>query len=145
VQTAEIVGRRFGLTPQVVGGLREYNVGILEGKTYSKEREDLYWRVVLQWMEQDNHAAWIEGGESYNDIAARFMPLIADLEADYRDTDANVLLISHGGTLRAMLPLLLSNVDKAFVMARPFGYANPVVAELREGKWVCLSWGKETL
>ena len=53
------------------------------------------------------------------------MPLIARLEERYRDTEANVLLISHGGTLRAMLPLLLSNVDKAFSMAHPIGYTNP--------------------
>jgi hypothetical protein len=30
------------------------------------------------------------------------------------------------------------NVDKAFSMARPPGYTNPVVAELRDGECVCL-------
>jgi hypothetical protein len=45
----------------------------------------------------------------------------------------------------AMLPLLLSNVDKAFSLARPPVYSNPVVAELRDGEWVCLRWGKEIL
>ena len=146
VQTAQIVGRRLNLTPQVAEGLWEYDVGILEGKPYSKEREDLYWQVVIQWMEHDNHDARIKGadknhpGESYNDIKARFMPLIRRLEDTYRDTEANVLLISHGGTLRAMLPVLLSNVDKAFSMAHPLGYTSPIVAELRDGEWVCLRW-----
>jgi broad specificity phosphatase PhoE len=143
VQTAKIVARWFQLTPEIADGLREYDVGILEGKKYSQEREDLYWQVVLQWMEQDNHDARIEGGESYNDIAARFMPFIATLEERYCDTEANLLLVSHGGTLRAMMPLLLSNVDKTFAMARPLGYTNPIVAELRDGEWVCLRWGKE--
>ncbi len=145
VQTAEIVGRRFRLTPQVADGLREYDVGILEGKTYSKEREALYWRVKMQWVEQDNYDARIEDGESYHDIAARFMPLIARLEKEYRHKEANVLLISHGGTLGAMLPLLLSNVDMAFPIAHPMGYTNPVVAELHDGEWVCLRWGQEIL
>jgi probable phosphoglycerate mutase len=145
VETAEIVGRRFGLTPQVADGLREYHVGILEGKTYSQETEDLYWQAKLQWIEGGNPGARIEGGESYNDIAARFMPMIAGLEARYRDTRAHLLLISHGGTLGAMLPLLLSNVDLAYPLAHPMGYTNPVVAELRDGEWVCLRWGEEKL
>jgi probable phosphoglycerate mutase len=145
LETAQIVDRRLGLTPQVADGLREYNVGILEGKTYTPEREALYWQVVRQWMEADNHDARIQGGESYYDVEARFMPLIARLEAEHRDTQANVLLISHGGTLRAMLPLLLSNIDKPFAMARSVGYADPVIAEQRDGEWVCLSWGKEKL
>jgi broad specificity phosphatase PhoE len=78
-------------------------------------------------MVYDNHDARIEGGESYNDIKARFMPLIGGLEATYRHTDANLLLISHGGTLRAMLPLLVSKLDNAGVLHRPFSYATPIV------------------
>ena len=89
--------------------------------------------------------ARIEGGGSSNDIEARFMPMIAGLEARYRDTQATLLLISHGGTLGAMLPLLLSNVDLAYPLDHPMGYTNPIVAELRDGEWVCLRWGNELL
>ena len=64
----------------------------------------------------------------------------------YRDTDANVLLISHGQTLATMLPHLLSNVDWAFVTSRPpFDGSFHVVTELRDGEWVCLRWGEETM
>jgi broad specificity phosphatase PhoE len=73
------------------------------------------------------------------------MPLIGRLKAKYRNTEANVLLISHGGTLGAMLPLLVSNLDSAFVLDRGFGYANPIVVELRDDAWVCLRWRKEVL
>ena len=145
VQTAGIVGRRLGLTPEVTEGLREWDVGILEGQRYSKETEALHRQVTVQWMKHDNHDARIEGGESYNDIAARFMPLIDRLEETYCSTDANVLLISHGGTLTCMLPLLLSNVDKAFSLTRGTGYATPIVAELCDGAWVCLRWGEDVL
>jgi probable phosphoglycerate mutase len=145
VETAQIVGRRFGLTPQIVDGLREYDVGVLEGQTYSQETKDLYWQTKRQWIEDGKYDARIEGGESYSDIAARFMPMIAGLEARYRDTQAALLLISHGGTLGAMLPLLLSNVDLAYPIDHPMGYTNPIVAERRDGEWICLSWGKEKL
>jgi probable phosphoglycerate mutase len=145
LETAQIVGRRFGLTPQVADGLREYHVGILEGRTYSQKTYDLYGQARMQWVRHGNFDARIEGGESYNDIAARFMPMIEALEAQYRDKDASLLLISHGGTLGAMLPLLLSNVAQAYPLDHPMGYANPIVAELRDGAWVCLRWGEETL
>ena len=69
------------------------------------------------------------------------MLLIGRLEEMYRDTEPNVLLISHGTTLRTMLPHLLSNVDKAFSMARPFDGSTCVIAELRGNEWVCLRRG----
>jgi broad specificity phosphatase PhoE len=151
VQTAEIVGQRLHLTPDVTDGLREWDVGALEGQRYSEETEALYWQVTTQWMKHGNFDARIEGadkdhpGENYHDIQARFMPLIDKLKDGYRDTKANVLLVSHGGTLRCMLPLLLSNVDYAFSMSRPVGYTTTVVSELRDGEWVCLRWGEERL
>jgi probable phosphoglycerate mutase len=145
VQTARIVSQRLGLTPEVADGLREWHTGILEGQGYSVETQGLHWQVTEQWMKHDNHDARIEGGESYNDIKARFVPFVAGLKEMYRHTDANLLLISHGGTLRCMLPLLVSNLDNAFILHRPFGYATPIVVELRDGEWVCLCWGKDIL
>lgn len=141
VQTAEIVGARLGIPHVVEDGLREYDVGILEGRAYDEAGEDLYWQVVKQWMVARNWEARIEGGESYNDIRARFMPMIRRLEGEGQGAAQNVLLISHGGTLRAMLPLLLSNVDHAFALDRSIGYTTVVVAERRGSEWVCLRWG----
>ncbi len=145
VQTADIVGQRLHLTPEIANGLWEWDVGILEGQRYSQESEALYWQVTRRWMEHNDLDARIEGGESYNDIKARFMPFIGKLEEKYRDTESNVLLISHGGTLRCMLPLLFSNVDNAFAMPRHIGYTSSVITELRDGEWVCLRWGDEVL
>jgi probable phosphoglycerate mutase len=113
VQTAQIVGRRLGLTPEIAEGLREWDVAILERKRYSEERWALHDQVTVQWMKHGNHDSRIEGGESHNDVAARFAALIDGLRETYCRTDANVLLISHAGTPTCMLPLLLANVDKA--------------------------------
>ena len=44
-----------------------------------------------------------------------------------------------------MLPLLISNIDRAFMLDRPVGYVTPIVAELRDGEWVCLRWGEDVL
>jgi broad specificity phosphatase PhoE len=144
-QTAQIVGRRLGLAPEVEDGLREWHTGILEGQGSGDKTEGLYRWVTEQWMVCDNRDARIEGGESYNDIVARFMPLIGRLEEAYCDTEANVLLVSHGGTLRAMLPLLVSNLDNTSILRYPFAYATPIVVELRDGDRVCLRWSEQVL
>jgi probable phosphoglycerate mutase len=144
-QTAEIVADRLHIPVEIEEGLREYDVGILEGKPYSRPRTEIYWQVVLEWMEQMNPDARIEGGESYNDIRARFVPFVRRLEEAYGQTEANILAISHGGTLRCMLPLLLSNVDPAFTVNRPIGYTTSVIAKLRDGEWMCTRWGEEEI
>ena len=148
VQTAEIVGHRLSLTPEVADGLREWHTGILEGQEYSKETQDLHWWATEQWMVYGNHDACIEGGESFHAIKARFMSFIAMIEAMHGNTDANLLLISHGGILRGMLPVLVSNLHSSFVLHRPFTYATPIVVELgdqRDRKWVCIRWGQDVL
>lgn len=157
-QTAQIVGRRLGLVPQIADGLREYNVGILEGRRYSEETHALYMDVIYRWGERDWDAR-IEGGESYNDMRARFMPFLRELEDVYGQADApasagacetHVLLIAHGGILRSMLPLFVSNLRTQDAFTWQFGYAMPIVVERRGARhrgdaWVCLSWGDEIL
>ena len=85
-QTAQIVGRRLGLTPRVAAALREVDCGILEGTPIDPGSPKAGWRVVAQWMAHDRRDLRFEAvdgghpGESYDDIAARFVPFIARLE-----------------------------------------------------------------
>lgn len=145
VQTAEIVAKCKGIPYHIEDGLREYDVGILEGRPYDAAALEIYWEITAQWMEGMKWEARIEGGESYNDIRARFMPLISVLERKHQQAGGSFLLISHGGTLRCMLPLLLSNVDHAFALANPIDYTRCIVAQLRRGKWEGLRWGEKEL
>jgi broad specificity phosphatase PhoE len=138
VQTAEILSECLDVPYEIADGLREYDVGVLEGQAYNKDNQELYWEVTMAWMERGEWDARIEGGESYNDIKDRFMPFIRGLEDAYRQTDANVLLIGHGGTYRSMMPLLLCNIDVAYVLEHHFDYTTCVVAEMRGDDWVCL-------
>ena len=106
-QTTEIIACRLHIPVEIEEGLREYDVGILEGMPYSRARTEIYWQVVTEWMEKMNPEARIEGGESYHDIQARFLPFVRRLEGTYGQTEANILAISHGGTLRCMLPAVV--------------------------------------
>ena len=140
-QTAAIVGQKLDLEPEPADGLREWDVGILEGRTYTEETQALHRRTTEAWLVHGDLNARIEGGESYVDIAARFEPFIAHLVAIYGATQDNVLLISHGGLLVTMLPELLTNVDVVSALRWGCPYASPIVAERRGGEWVCLRWG----
>jgi broad specificity phosphatase PhoE len=141
VQTTRIIAARLGLPYETADGLREYDVGNLEGEGYNEENQQLYWEVTTAWLERGEWDVRIEKGESYRDIKDRFMPFVRGLERDHAKTDANVLLIGHGGTFRAMLPLLLANIDNAFAMEHHFGYTTCVIAELVGSRWTCLRWG----
>jgi hypothetical protein len=52
---------------------------------------------------------------------------------------------SEANVQRIQLPHLLSNVDRAYSMARPFDGSFYVIAELHDGEWACLRWGQEIL
>ena len=150
-QTAQIVGRRLGLAPRVAPELREVDCGLLEGTPIDPGSPDAGWRVVEQWMvhgRRDLRFEAVDGGhpgESYDDIAARFVPFIGRLAEVYGNTEANVLLISHGTTLATVLPGLLSNVDWAFSSTHTFDGSFYVIAERRGSEWVCLRWGEAVL
>ena len=135
----------MGIPYEIADGLREYDVGVLEGQSYTEATLATFWAVTVEWLEKENDDAHIEGGESLNDIRARFMPFIRGLEHTYAGTDANVLCVGHGGTYRSMLPLLLANLDRRSMLAQHFDYATPIVAEQRGSEWVCLQWGAKTL
>ena len=141
-QTAEIVSDRLSIPYEVEEGLREYDVGTFEGKS-----DEASWKQFgenfKRWMEEKDWDSGLEGGESYNDIRARFMPFFQSLEAEYQPTDANILLIGHGGTFLCMLPLVLSNIDHISSMTNPMDNTAHIVAECRGGEWVCLRWGEK--
>jgi broad specificity phosphatase PhoE len=83
----------------------------------------------------------MQGGESFLDIQARFVPFIEQLVKTHGQTDANLILVGHGGTYRMMLPLVLTNVDPAFALNNHLGNTSAVVAELRPEGLVALAWG----
>lgn len=144
-QTAEILCDAIAshaphnLEIQVTSALSEHHAGKLEGRA-DRAAWDEYSALFEAWLIQRDLDAHIDGGESFNEMRARFIPFIAQLVQQYQDTDANLILVAHAGILHSMLPLLLTNVGYTFGRAHILNNAGLVLVEQREEGLVCVSW-----
>jgi len=139
VETAQIVAAIKGLPVEIAAALREPDCGIMEGRG-DEEAWAEHDRVVHEWAVQRNFDSHIEGGESFHDLRARFVPFVERVAAAHGDTDRNVLLITHGSLLYLMLPLVLINIDFATVREYLMPNTAVIVAEKRTNGLVCLEW-----
>lgn len=101
VQTAGIIGPVLGLTPIATSLLREQSLGELEGLTTREAT------ARLAGVDLTDPAVRYTGAESRDDVARRIVallasPLIGDLDA----TD-QIVLVSHGDTIRIAVAVLL--------------------------------------
>jgi len=89
-QTANIVGKIFGVKPKFDERLREINFGVYNGKNLIG-----MWKFFKKEEERIKKAP--PGGESYNQIVKRIMGAIKDIEKKYKGRI--VVLVSHEGPL----------------------------------------------
>ncbi len=137
VQTAQILSDCLKTPFEVDDGLREFDCGIAEGRG-DAAAWTLWSEVYTAWTEKGEYAARIEGGESWYDIHQRLAGLIERLVGQYRDTLANILLVSHGGILSAAFPALFTNYTA--YKGRVFNHTVLITAEPGPDGLVWLSW-----
>jgi len=139
VETSAILANRLDLEFEVVDALREYYCSILEGR--SDEAGWHLWQGLFDaWVLHKHWEQRIEGGESFNEIRARFEPFIEGLVRQYGSTEEGVLCVSHGGVYLMMLPLVLKNVDYALISKHGFDYTTKIISELRPEGLICVEW-----
>ena len=140
IETAVLVANHLRVEYEVTEALREYDLGALEGRADEKTWE--FWQELFDaWITHQHHQRRAPGGENFHHVQNRFVPFIDGLIAQYRDTDANLLCIGHGGLYWIMLPLVLKNIDSQFILEHPsFGYTSTVIAEWRPGGLMCVEW-----
>ena len=143
-QTAEILAAAMGTPFEITDALREFDCGMAEGR--SDEEAWALWRWVMdEWLDHGRFDSRIDSGESYRDIQARFVPFVEQLVHDWRNSADNLILLGHGGLFLTMLPLVLSNIDVAFVGSHSISNTGAIIAELRPSGLVCLEWCGEVL
>lgn len=138
VQTSEILSTSLGVPFTVADALREFNVGIYEGKPID-DGKILRKEVETAWFTGKDLSRAMPGGESYLDIRQRFVPFINELIQTNRTRDASIVLVSHGGIYFSMLPEILANLTHPQMQQHSFINTGYVIAELQPDaslKWV---------
>jgi len=107
--TAVVLGERTGSPLVIDERLRETHLGDWQGMTHS-EVDDAAPGARIEWR---NDATWApHGGESRTEVAARSVPVVAELVASQSDWGADepdrpVVLVAHGGLIAALTARLL--------------------------------------
>jgi len=133
--TAEAINRYHGLKLELEPRLRERAFGALEGLTPAEIRQTYPEHVAA--YERDTLRYRAPGAESRFDFLSRVGPLFDQL-AD-RHPDARVLVVAHGGVLRAWLSWIVSRemglAEPRF--AHAFAAGNCSISRLRfaDGAW----------
>lgn len=139
IETSVLIAHQLGLDYEVVEALREYDCGVLEGR--SDEAGWQAWQELFDaWV---IHRRWnqrVEGGESFYDLRDRFVPFIEEIVQRYGPAEAGVVCVAHGGLYWMMLPLILKNVDHALVARHGFDYTTCIISELRPEGLMCVEW-----
>lgn len=139
IETSIILANRLAVEYEIAEALREYDCGILEGR--SDEGAWQGWQELFDaWVVRHEWERRIEGGESFHDIRGRFEPFVDGLIKRYGDTETNIACVAHGGVYRMMLPVVLKNVNTELIARFGFEYTACIVAEWRSTGLVCVEW-----
>ncbi len=139
VETAHILAQAKNLPVEITKALCEPDCGVMEGRA-DEEAWAEHDRVMHDWMVYQRFDSCIAGGESYNDLRARFVPFIERLVAAHVNSAHNILLITHGSLLYLMLPLVLANLDSTAMVDLPMPNTGVIIVEQRASGLVCLEW-----
>lgn len=103
METASIIAAPHGLVPVAVPELREVNFGRWEGLTFAEIDRD-YAELARQWRTSPGQVLF-PMGENFAQVKERAYQKIIDLVNEH--LDQNILVVSHGGTIRSIICAVL--------------------------------------
>lgn len=95
--------------------------------------------VWEQWI-SGNRDARFTGGESLNDVLARFVPFVNARISAHAASPEALIFVSHALTLGAALPFVFTNVSPRFALENVFANTGAARGVLRDGRLVCTGW-----
>jgi probable phosphoglycerate mutase len=133
LETASVVSKRLGPGVLTREGLREVDVGDLDGRS-DGEAWAIYHSVVGRWRHGDPTARF-PGGEDYREAERRLIGVLEEITSE--PPRPGMAVISHGEILTQVLPRL---VELPAGTPAVLDVAAVIVLE-RDGEvWRCLRW-----
>jgi probable phosphoglycerate mutase len=120
LETARMIGARCSLEPNVLGELREINLGRWDGQRFATVQT----RYPRAFQERGDRIADHRppGGESFRDLQARVWPVF---EAIARHFSEHTLIVTHAGVIRVLLCRLLGMpLENLFCIGQTHGALN---------------------
>lgn len=138
--TAEAIAKVTGLEVHPMDDLREMNCGRWEGVSFlkvRKEEKELYER----WVNDPTLAC--PEGESFEDIAVRFMRAMHEIDGRENGSPARPVVVSHATAIRIVATRLL---NLPLTAARQFAQDNAAlnIFERRGDRYILRTWNDAT-
>jgi broad specificity phosphatase PhoE len=106
LETAQVVSARHRLTPVEVDGLREIDLGDVDGLSFDEYPDSLQAELL-----HSPTSVRFPGGESYGELKARVSSALTEITA--RHEGETVAVIAHAGPIRSALAAWLQMPDEA--------------------------------
>lgn len=133
-ETACIIASPHNLPVKVTKELREINFGAWEGLTYQEIMEQ-YKDLASEWYRYPGKVR-IPGGENFQDLKERAYNTI--LELAHQNDPGTIMVVAHGGTIRAIICGLLDiDLNHAFQIRQDNTALN--IIEYNHGGYIVLS------
>jgi broad specificity phosphatase PhoE len=140
IETTRIVCEYIGQDFVITEALREFDVGEFEGRGDEQAWSD-FSQLWKDWFFNRKSEKKIPGGESLTETRQRAEVFLNQLISEYKTND-EILCVTHGGILNAVIPGLTNPPDYEFVWAHPLKNTDLVVLGWDGTRWKCLQWGE---
>lgn len=138
-ETASLAAPALGLTPRVVEGTHEVQVGELEGR--NDEAAIAAFRGVYDSWRGGDVDARMPGGESGREVLERYLDAVAGLRAEYGS--GTVVLVSHGAVLRLVAHFLGGEIEGIETDDHVDNCGRVELAARPGGGWAIEAWRRE--
>lgn len=140
VETIRFICEKNGRGFTITEALREFDVGEFEGRSDAEAWSD-FTKLWNDWYLNGKPENKIPGGESLTETRQRAESFLNTLVRDSNIND-EILCVTHGGILNAVIPGLANPPDYKFVWAHPLKNTDLVIMEWDGAQWKCLQWAE---
>jgi probable phosphoglycerate mutase len=137
-QTADAIAFATGLTIELAPGLVE--VAFVDPAASMSTLDPVAMvQTMTSWITGDR-SAHTPGGESLDEILARFLPVVTETIGQYADQPGDLLFVSHSIVLSVALPFLFTNLSSEWALTNVLPNTGIATGGYVDGKLSCIEW-----